>query len=74
MSEDVKPIQFTLFKDTTEEVELIEFEPSMRMMDEMAESFQEWLDDTEVDFSEQPGWKSCKESLEKYYKFKDGLK
>lgn len=55
-------------------IPFIELEPTMRLMAELAETFQEWLDDTEDDFSEQPGWKSCKETLEKYKKFKEGLK
>ena len=54
-------------------LKVIELEPTLQLMKEMCEAFEEWLDDTQNDFSEQQGWKSCKEVLEKYRKFLEGI-
>lgn len=78
MSEDVKPIQYIIFKGTNEEVELIELEPTMRLMDEMYDVIKNhncfkgttYFDGEDRVITE---CKTC-DILEKYKKFKEGLK
>lgn len=95
MSEDVKPKQFWVymgdhallasslpasFNDGTHVYHVIELEPTMRMMDDLANKLQS-LDDLIGDLSLSPNPESntirmeiTYDILEKYRKFKEGLK
>lgn len=78
MSEDVKPIQFTLFKNTKDEVELIELSPIIQLLEDMVNVIKNhncfkgttYFDGEDRVITE---CETCN-ILEKYRKFKEELK